>query len=438
MTSAAAVQSTSNLTSAAISQTRTPGDFDARATAAIQAAITAGQYATNGVVFDPFRIVMRAGQFNNIWNSQRGDTDVTFFQFNGAGPYLALGDVAAIGSLDPGGNPVKPGGQLLFGLSDSDPTALAHPIGAEWILDDAGSGNSRNISYYRLIAPGGYTAVGVCFTNGDAPALTNYWCVKNKYLRSVSSQGYWNDSGQRWRHHDGNLNVPSFAGNVPAAPPGQMILTPPTFLSTEGGTPAFALAMATANLPLTAFDPPDPAFDSSITDGDTTTCGITAVKIVPFTAVDGDSRYLSQSTASPFYYIAAEPYWLCTNVLSTPKGGTRTVSVTVGTSKTESESFTDSTSLSVSAEFGVEYGPASGKVSVTYTHEFSLTRATSETHDTQVVETVAVNLPEQPRTWVWERQTQIAVFRDDLTELAPVSYGNNNQMFIPAGKVVEQ
>jgi hypothetical protein len=132
-----------------------------------------------------------------------------------------------------------------------------------------------------------------------------------------------------------------------------MLFVPPTFLSVEGGTPAYSMLMQQAELAITPFAPPDPQYDVTINSGDETSYGLSSVKIVPYTAV-ADPGVLSQSSVSPFYFVAAEPYWLCTQSLSTPNGGSFSVTVTVGTAQSESQSFTNSTSMTVSATVGVQ------------------------------------------------------------------------------------
>jgi hypothetical protein len=211
-----------------------------------------------------------------------------------------------------------------------------------------------------------------------------------------------------------------------------MLFVPPTFLSVEGGTPAYAMVMQQAELAITPFAPPDPQYDVTINSGDETSYGLSSVKIVPYTAV-ADPGVLSQSSVSPFYFVAAEPYWLCTQSLSTPNGGSFSVTVTVGTAQSESQSFTNSTSMTVSATVGVQYGPASASMSASYTNSFSTTTAQSSSGSTQAEQQLQVNLPAQPRTWFWERQTQISVFRSDTTQVRPVTYSGKDLIFVPAG-----
>ena len=399
---------------------------DAASVAAVASAITNGNYALNGVTFEPFRLRTIAGTFDNIWNSDKGDTAITFFRSNGTGgAYLPLGDIAFIGSSF--GTPTAPGAHFLFAPND-DPSVLAHPASFTWILDDHGSGNDRDIYYFTMNPPAGYTALGIAFNGSDnSPNVNNYWCVRNDLVRSVAAAEVWSDNKQDWKHHNGNLNVPVLNREPPPEP--TMYFVPPTFLSAEGGNQAFAILMRQADLPITPFDPVFPTFDPTITSGDETAYGLKSVKIMPYTAVT-DPGVLTRPV---FYYIAAEPYWLCTQSLPTPNGGQFGITVTVGTSDTSSAGFASETSMTVSAEVGVEYGAVSAKASASYTQSFSTTTEQSATHSTEVQQTITLNLPDQPRTWVWERQTQISVFRDDTTQLTPVTYSGSDLVFIPDG-----
>ena len=173
-----------------------------------------------------------------------------------------------------------------------------------------------------------------------------------------------------------------------------------------------------------------PVYDPTIIGGDETAYGLSGVKILPYTAVP-DPGLLNQSVVSPFYFGAAEPYYLCTTVLPTPNGGSFEVTQTVGTSQSDSATFTTETSMTVSADLGAAYGPASLNVSASYTESFGMSTSSTTTHDTKVQTRITLNLPTQPRTWVWERQTQIAVFRTDMTQLVPVTYSEPDMVWVP-------
>jgi hypothetical protein len=220
--------------------------------------VPSAELQSSGIAFGPLTLKCVKGAFWNIWNAQRGDTPITFFQSNpaaggsnGVGAFLPLGDYATPGaSNDQGSVPNAPGGQILFAPT-TDATVVAHPAVFNWILDDSGSGNSRSISYYTIVPPAGYTALGVACTGGPAPNPDAYWCVRTDLVRGVASRGIWGDNGQHWRHHNGNISAP--IANLAMAEP-SMLFAPQTFLSVEGGNLAYALVLQHADLQVSTFE----------------------------------------------------------------------------------------------------------------------------------------------------------------------------------------
>jgi hypothetical protein len=402
---------------------------------AIKNAIRSADHKMRGVVFNPFHVIVASGRFSNIWNNDRGDNAVTFFQFTGGGDFLPLGDMAMPVCFDSRAVPTAPGAQMLFGRAGGS-DALANPLGFERVLDDSGSKNGRDLAYWRMKPPAGYVALGICFTNGGEPARENYWCVKETCTRIVSRTDFWSDSGQRW-HSNGNLQTPAFGDPSPAVPDGSMLLIPPTFLSGQDRDKetAYALAVEGANLEL-AIPAPEPVFNPSIGDGDTTAAGVLSVKVVPYTAVTGDQNYPNQSINSPFYYVAAQPYWYCKEVVPTPGGGSVTRTTTIGTSETQSQKMMHGTSLTLSASVGVEYGAGSASVSTSFTEEFQLTTESSATHSSEVTASETIQFVPQPITWIWEHRLRVSVYRADQTQVASAAYANRNRRFVPPGAKV--
>jgi hypothetical protein len=294
------------------------------------------------------------------------------------------------------------------------------------------------VVYWGPVAPDGYVAVGICFTNsGDtAPNPANYWCVKQEYALEVSAATAWNDHGANW-HHDGNLNQPCFTASVPEiAPPGGTLILPPTLLSAQAGNTPYALVGTQATLSVTPIPVSEPVYVDGITDvGDTTDCGLRGtLVVVPYTAVPADNVF-QQALVSPFYYVASEPYWQCAMIVPTPVGGSVSVQESVGLSQTDASSFAQTTSMTVGAEFGAAYGGVSVGASVSMTDELQLETSTSSTGSTEVTTTVTLNFPAQEITSLWQSQSQIQVFRSDGTPLPPVAYDNGfgNVRFAPSG-----
>ena len=411
---------------------------DANATQAIIKAI--GDLKTQlkdpknkGIDFGAFTLKAVNGAFNNVWNSERGDQPITFFQSNATGgandlgPFLPLGDFAMPNFSTTMAAP--PGYQILFAPS-KDKSVLAPPVDFEWVLDDAGSGNSHNISYYKIISPAGYVSLGMACTPGPKPDASRYWCVRSDLVRAVGGRVIWTDSGQRWTHHNGTISAP--VPNI-AMPEPQMLLAPQTFLSAEAWSPAFAVVLEQADLlkDTQTFDADAPKYDPSIYSGTVTQYGLKSAKIVPYTAV-ADPGLVDQSTTSPFYFVVAEPYWACIDVLSTPQGGDFQLTKSVGTAQQDSATFSRNTSLTVSANVGVSYDGVSGSMSASYTQAFQVTKSQTTSGSTEVQTQVTLTFPKQPQTWIWERKTQIAVFRYDTSQIAPVTYSLPDITFIPS------
>jgi hypothetical protein len=433
-----------------------PEDPEAQATAAIVSAIKVGNYAANGVNFGNFKIkVVPASNFTEVWWTEPfifggpHGNPITFYRYKGnTAPYLPLGDVISLESKEAWYNnhgipcPLPGGGVMLFAPGDDNPEIFAHPDGFTWILDDAGSHNSSDMSYFRMNPPPGYAALGICFGK-EWPDRNNYWCIKKKYLQAVASVEVWSDEDAGWTHYDGRLHAPTF-GQMPDPPPtadpprNDIFILPPTYLSVQDliNEPAYALVGQQAMLPVLPFDPPDPPDDPKIVSGATTTYGLGPVAIVPYTAVPADAGYPDQAIESPFYFIASEPYWECTQSLPTKGGGTQEVDIIIGVSQTQASSFTETTSMTIGCEVGAKFGGVSSKVTTSFTHAFSLTTQESATHSSSTEIKTSVNFPAQPVTWIWDRQTQVAVFRNDQRQVGVASYGNRDQRFIPSGAVV--
>ena len=432
---------------------------DAAASAAILQAINANatDYALNGVSFGPFKVLVAdASVFQPIWwngvldaaSKDDGPSPyqgqdaltagtsgfITFFQYQGSSTeYLPLGDVIS-NTMDPN-DPFNPGviaagGVMLF-APDQDPDALAHPTSFVAVCSDGGSGNPHDVVYYRMIAPRGYSPVGVCFSV-DPPNPSNYWCVKDRYLRAVEAVDVWSDSGQGWSDN-GDLLAATFAT---ADPPqnGSILLIPPTYLCAQdqSNEPASALIGTLNFLPVTPFAPPDPPSEPG-SSGQTTTYGLGPVAIVPFTAIAADAGVAGNAINWPFYFVASESYWNCDASIPTPQGGQESVTVTVGVSTTDSTTFQQSTSVTVDCNIGAQFDVLSLGASASLTQSFELITETSTTGSTEVQAEILINFPSQPVTSIWSRHVQLAVYRIDGSLLDTISYSTNDQRFIPPG-----
>jgi hypothetical protein len=395
----------------------------------ILAAITAANYKENGATFEPFKLkVATASDFNEIWRSDRGYYPIVFYTFKGrADGFLPLGDIA-ITAHD---RSVDRDGGLLF--SSSKAGVLAHPVSFEYILGDSGSGNSRNILYYLPIAPDGYSALGICFSNNGAPDVKNYWCVRNDYLRDVGKADYWSDKNQHWQNSNGNLHRPVLTQDQFDDSSEEVLIVPTTFFSAEKtGQRANALVARQLYLPVAKLSTIKPSFDADSGDGASTPFGLDKVAVLPFTAI-ADKNFSAKPNDSPFYYLACEPFYRCIESLSTPEGGLMERSVRIGTSKTDSNSFKNTTSISVGATAGINIEGFNASITTTFTNTFEIETAHSETLTTETNEKIKLNFPKQPTTQIWQRGKRISLYRTDGSQVAAVTYKLRDVLLLPQG-----
>jgi hypothetical protein len=395
-------------------------------------AIKAANYAQNGAPFTPFLMKFAArADFGVIWSSERGDTPIDFYRYTGlrTDGFLPLGDYAITDRVPFGKQPI-----MLLAPDANHPDALAHPTDFEWILDDAGSGNSNDISYWWPVAPEGYQAVGVAF-GADKPQPQNYWCVKNSYLQEMAAQPVWSDSGSHWKHHDGSLSSPAINA---AAPSDGLFLTPTTFLSNEysgntGSAKAFALAVDKVMLPMPSSVPVTPAYDDSSAIGTATAQSVVNVAVIPASVVV-DHSVGAEPDSAPFYYLAGLSSFQCTNAFAAPAGGTYSKDISVGTSAISSKAFQETNGVTVSASVGIAAGDKGGfnaQLSVTYNYEMQVTTSESVQNDSSTTESIQLNVPASNRVLLWQKNVEFVTVRTDGTRMLSAVYGTKETTFTP-------
>jgi hypothetical protein len=384
---------------------------------AVFKSIQDANYASEGAPFSPLRLKFAAASdLENGWNSERGDTQISFFRSKGdapgaSAPFLPLGDFALINNGDSSKAPV-----MLVAPIPGNEGMLAHPTGFQWLLDDHGSGNPSDIAYFWPQAPEGYEALGICFGfNGDTPKAENYWCVKTAILQDVPSKGFWSDSGSGWKSWDGSLNIPDLT-NVPTVQ-GKVLLAPTTFL--KDANLGRCLVLDKLMLPGARISTPPPVYSADTEIGDQTAPGLASVAVLPCTVVT-DTSSSSGPTTDPFYYMASQPYWDCIEGFSSPDGGTRTDTVSVGTSSESSQGFQNTTSMTIGADVGVEADGFSAHMSVSYTQEMQVTANSSIGKTTETSVSLVLNLPSAQQVFVWQKLADIMAYRTEgSTEEGP-------------------
>jgi len=369
-------------------------------------AVTAANYAVNGAPFDPLLIKFTSAKhLTNGWNSETGDTQISFYQFpdpaDRSDQFLPLGDIASINNADSSKTPV-----MLVAPAPGQENMLAHPTGFNWILDDNHSGNSNDIAYFWPQAPDGYQAMGVCVGfNGATPNVENYWCVNVNLLRDVPTRSFWSDSGQGWSSHDGGLNVADLS-NIPSND--KFLVAPTTILSVEGGNPGLCLILDKLMLPIAAIPAPELTYE--FPSEEQTAKGLSSVAVLPCTAI-ADSNLGTTPLTDPFYYLASEPFWAMAQGDPAVKGGEYTQKLTVGTSSEKSTGFQDTTSITVGADVGVDADGFSAHMSVSYTDEMQVTSQSTIGTNTEMETEVKLELPVAKHIFIWQSMASIVAYR---------------------------
>lgn len=392
----------------------------------VTAAMTAMNYASDGAPFNPLLIKFAdTGDFHNCWSSQRGDTPIRFYRYNGddVDNFRPLGDFAVVANKTIAETPV-----MLIAPVQGHEDAVAHPTGFEWILDldDKGSGNQDDLTYFWPQAPDGYQALGLCVgVNGQAPVPGDYWCIRNDYLQSIPTEELWTDAGQGWTGHNGDLSTPSLANVLPGR---DLMLAPTTILSDQyrenhrGNPGSYCLVLEKLLLPVPgAAGAPAPECAPDYGEGTETVQGLGKVAVLPCLVVD-DPATRGDPSSSPFYYLAAQPYWVCTGSFPSQDRGLHTKKCTVGTSQDAAAAFRAATSLAVGADTGVQAAPLSPKISVSYTREMQVSPATTTGTGSRTSTRVELHLEPADRILIWQKQTDFLVYRTGGDVLSQVTY----------------
>lgn len=403
-----------------------PGDL-------VTAAIAQADYANLGALFAPFLVKFAdPGDFVNGWTAEKGNPISFYGSYKKSSEFLPLGDFATVNNTPVQETPIlllapSPDYKMAPAHGDvqSSPT-LAHPTGFTWIGDDKHSGNTNSIAYYWPTAPDGYQALGICVGfNGATPDVTKYWCVNNYYLQSAPVAAFWSDAGSHWTSHDGSLSTPTLAGvDVQDQ---KIQLAPTTLLSNQHGdlqNTSWCLSLEKLMLPVTGEDIPGPDYQPSYREGATTAPGLGNVAVLPSTLVEDRSPGVS-----PFYYLAAQPQWVCTRSFPSPEGTLYSSSFTLGSTQESSSGFQHTTSLTVGADAGIEAGPVSAKISVSYTDEMQLSTSTVAGTATQATEGLSIPVSKADRTLVWQNRTEFVLYRTAGDVMSSVAYQTRDLAF---------
>lgn len=383
----------------------------------------------NTIIFQDLEIGF-ASQFRWRWDDRGSgaDRDGSFFKAEQLPDgFYRLGDLAVPGyPRDNNSGDVGPVGASVVAIvrdrGGSNRPALATPAGLERVYGDWGSGADRDGSFWRIIAPEGYVALGdICQEGYDEPNRDEYRCVRKDLVVSGVVDGtIWDDAGS-----GADQDVALWSLHPPMAADSEFYFTSGSFLANGASAAnavdpgrAYALRGAIQMVQPDVQRPPAPVLRSRDQPVAMEDAAVDYVSILPWYAVRDDALNAVQKLAlTPTYRLVRRDRYKLASFIRND-GGTEqsaTLTYTEGYDESETKSFSETTSI----EFGFEYGvTAAFKVSAKLSQSF--TYGTSKTTGVSFSTTKSVDLkcPADSSSAVYIIHSVFSLYREDGTQVA--------------------
>ena len=320
------------------------------------------QLRRDGAMFSPFRVttvgpkIQRPGNVQWIWASQRGNTAIAFLQADKKGEFRPLGDLVSVN--DHAGLPYT---MAFANVPNGD--ALRPPYDFLQYLNDSGSNNGDHIFWWTPVAPRGYRAGGLCFTNGSKPSVNDYYCVREDLCRNSKPESIgvmWADGGQGWKQNGALVRG---SANDHRSPKGNTLLTPPlvsALLSGRHNPVPFSMFANELLMSPASTEIALPAYANTISQR-ARRLALTGISVIPYCEIREPETGLNQS---PYYFGVRLTGWECTDRKGSPSGGTFKLTKTTSYEKSEQDDVSRKTtdtlvaSVSVQATASADYGKA--------------------------------------------------------------------------------
>ena len=355
--------------------------------------------------------------FEFMWNDKGsgGSQDGGFWEPVPPAGYYALGSLGQPNYDNPNGN------VAVIVVKETDSSgALAAPVDYQRIWNDSSSGADLDGSFWNPVAPEGYVAMGVVAMAGyGKPSLDAIRCVRADLTANAKiGNRVWQDVGT-----GADVDFGSWEVAPPDAPNarGMAYLKPGTFIGvTSHSVPSShsALNVLNVKLPvitdmsdanyaprLNSYDEPSPSTDSYLAK----------VVAVPFTLIVDEAYDIHwKVTNSPIYKIRREEYYKNQFFYNNRDGSspyTRTVTDTIGISKTESETYSHKVGISISSEFGCALIGGSVTVELSYEFGYESTTELSAFEEHEVSREVIV--PANKAGCLWQKTTKFTLMRNN-------------------------
>ncbi|KAK0639396.1 hypothetical protein B0T16DRAFT_383021 [Cercophora newfieldiana] len=298
---------------------------------------------------------------------------------------------------------------------------VANPIDYKPLWNDAGTGSKHDGSFWRPVAPPGFTACGdVCWPGRGKPPLDIIWCLRNDL---TNDGGY--KSAQTWDDTDsGASNDASFWDVIPTTQSSSSELIPTfagTFrFSTNYSPPQTSLAKVPC-LFVPKRDKPFPVYPPPVTaanlpeQNDSFSETITGTVTLPFTAFfDPNDRACLDNIANPFCTIHKKVSWIVLKRETNPtdKAVTKKQIVHVGVKDSVAKTMEHSVGVSISTEVGLL---AKFSVTMNYQFSYSETKIQEETREKTIEE--PIDIPPYSVTLLWGRRIELLGERADGTRI---------------------
>jgi hypothetical protein len=316
--------------------------------------------------------------------------------------FMPLGSYGKIGYANP------TGGEYVMVVKDRDSSgALANPVDYTQIWTDQGTGASNDGSFWRPVPPAGYVALGVVAQSGYAkPSLTDIVCVREDLCTRAK------------------IGLPVWIYSEPQATPaiGTFPLAPNTFtafvMPGSGGYPDPAeVNVLDVEMPMVVSNmetPSLPKLQGLNEPPEKTPPHIGKVMVVPFNVINDTAVDVTwQLGNSPFYRVERYQYYkkLFYMINNGSSDWPWSESITTGISQTESQTFWQTTGISITANAGFEFSGFSAGASVTVSQEFGYETSSSITMYTEKTVTKTATVPAHKIGILWQKQDLILLKR---------------------------
>ena len=314
----------------------------------------------------------------------------------------------------------------------SGSTALASPLDYTLAWSDQGSGADDDGSFWIPVPTAGYKALGIVAQAGyNKPSLNDVVCVREDLTIPGEAGeviwGSWYVVGLPWTIGSWKIDPPD------AGPHEDAYLSTGTFVAVQDlNPPSVHEVMNVLNVPLPMLaEAPYQTYVPKLTGYDTppeeTVPLMAREMLVPCTIVK-DALYDSSNPHwridnSPFYRLERQVYYklLYHNHNQTSEVQTNSVLIRSGVTTTESESYWNETSISVTVEAGVSIKMFESKVSTTVSTSFGYETMTSVAELQEKEVSSSINTPPGKAAALWQKYNRYVLKRHNGTNLEPVA-----------------